>query len=315
LPSDYLFPLELLAGAGRRIIFYDQAGCGRSAGVHAADGASGGALDFFVAELRRLVDNELGLRNQPFHLLGHGWGGILALEAAARSGDQLRVKGIVAASTPASYSDLIAGRRAAARRALGEEGAAKLERADAALADAPSAAAATPDQAALQELKALATAYDGAVVCRALAGGGAVYDPTGAKACVAASRAARARPTLVAGSGAGAGASGAALSRRLNGGRFFQEAGELQGWRAPALPEGVSVLATRGEFDEVPESSADALASSVSSPSMGGGLSRSRTFAGAGSFAHIDAWESYVTEVERWLSAVEGSDVSATVGA
>jgi pimeloyl-ACP methyl ester carboxylesterase len=307
LPSDYLESLELLAGTGRRVIFYDQAGCGRSAGVMASGGVKeGGAVDFYVQELRGLATALALGSGQPFHLLGHGWGGILALEYASRYGGDGQVKGIVAASTPAAYADLVEGRRAAARRALGEQGAAKLEKADEALASASSAAAAAAAAGDLQELKLLASAYDSQVVCRSLAGGGAAFDTAGVKACVAASRAARARPTLIAGSGAGAGRSSAALSRRLNGGRSFAEAGELKGWEAPVLPAGVALLATRGEYDEVEQSSAEAL---VRRAAGAGATSKSVTFPGAGSYAHLDAWESYTTEVERWLSGVEGSEV------
>jgi pimeloyl-ACP methyl ester carboxylesterase len=323
LPSDYLSSLELLAGAGRRVVFYDQAGCGRSAGVRADAGAGGeaggaGAIAFYKRELDRLVRRDLGISG-PLHLLGHGWGGILALEYAAEHGASGGgVASVVAASTPAAYADLVEGRRAAAARALGAQGAARLEAADAALASAPSAAAATASSSSssssstsLEELRELAQKYDAQVVCRALGGGGAAFDASGPRACVAAARAARARPAIVAGSGAGAGASAAALVRRLNGGRFFEAAGELAGWTAPALPAGVAVLATRGEFDEVPASSADAL---VRRAKDGGAASSSKavTFPGAGSYAHLDAWEPYCAEVETWLSGVEGSAVSLT---
>lgn len=313
LPSDYLFSLELLAGAGRRVVFYDQAGCGRSAGVGAADAAllssssssSSPAVAFYKGELDRLIRRDLKIEG-PVHLLGHGWGGILALEYAASN--DANVTGVVAASTPASYSDLIAGRRAAAASALGDEGAARLERADAALSGAPSAAAAASSaSSSVEELRALAQRYDAQVVCRALAGGGAAFDASGPRACVAAARAARARPPIVAGSGAGAGTSSAALVRALNGGRFFEAAGELAGWEAPALPSGVAVLSTRGEHDEVSEDSSKALVERA--VGAGGKQSKSVTFPGAGSYAHLDAWEPYVSAVETWLSGVEGSEV------
>jgi pimeloyl-ACP methyl ester carboxylesterase len=320
LPSDYLSSLELLAGAGRRVVFYDQAGCGRSAGVGAdaallsspspsSSASSSSALAFYKAELDRLIRRDLKIEG-PVHLLGHGWGGILALEYAASSAPSGGVASVVAASTPSSYQDLIAGRRAAAVRALGEEGAARLEKADAALSGAESpAAAASSSASSVEELCALAQRYDAQVVCRALGGGGAAFDASGPRACVAAARAARARPPIVAGSGAGAGASSAALVRALNGGRFFEAEGELKGWEAPALPAGVSVLATRGEFDEVSEASARGL---VQRAAAGEGKKSSKavTFSGAGSYAHLDAWEPYCAEVETWLSGVEGSKVS-----
>jgi len=348
LPSDYLGSLELLAGAGRRVVFYDQAGCGRSAGagsdasaralLEKGGGGNGaaGAVAFYVDELERLISRDLKVEG-PVHLLGHGWGGILALEYAARQRPaaesataggkttggkkpSARVASVVAASTPAAYADLIAGRRAAAVRALGEQGAARLERADAALSGSASAAAAAGGADGLEDLRALAQAYDGRVVCRALL---SAKDGGGPRACVAAARAARARPSLVAGSGAGAGVSSAALARRLNGGRFFEAGGELEGWAAPALPAGVPVLATRGEFDELSVADAEKLLRRAVSPSSAGGDSGSSaaslaaaakskvvSFPGAGSYAHLDSWEPYLTEIESWLSAVEGSKVS-----
>lgn len=72
LPSDYLEPLEVL-GDERRVVVYDQLGCGRS--DKPADETLW-RLETFVDDLERLT-SDLGL--ERFHLLGHSWGGLLAL--------------------------------------------------------------------------------------------------------------------------------------------------------------------------------------------------------------------------------------------
>jgi proline-specific peptidase len=71
-PSYYLEPLEALC-SDRRVVVYDQLGAGRS---DAPDDASLWTMGTFVEDLHRLMI-ELGL--DRFHLLGHSWGGVLAL--------------------------------------------------------------------------------------------------------------------------------------------------------------------------------------------------------------------------------------------
>jgi proline-specific peptidase len=71
-PSYYLEPLEAL-GEDRRVIVYDQLGAGRS---DAPDESSLWTVENFVEDLHRLT-TQLGLGR--FHLLGHSWGGVLAL--------------------------------------------------------------------------------------------------------------------------------------------------------------------------------------------------------------------------------------------
>ena len=73
---DYLEPLSALADSGRRIVFYDQLGCGRS--DHPHDPSLWG-VDLFVEEVAA-VRAALGLSR--VHLLGQSWGGMLALEVA-----------------------------------------------------------------------------------------------------------------------------------------------------------------------------------------------------------------------------------------
>ncbi len=75
---DYLEPLAALAH-GRRVIFYDQLGCGRSDHPH---DESLWSAELFEAELGALRA-ALGL--DRCHLLGQSWGGGLALAHAARA--------------------------------------------------------------------------------------------------------------------------------------------------------------------------------------------------------------------------------------
>jgi proline-specific peptidase len=96
--SDYLGRLGEL-GTGRRVVFYDQLGCGRS---KAPDGPGLNQLARFVAELRA-VRRMLGLRR--VHLFGHSWGGWLALEYL--SGKPDGVASVTLASTSASLAEHI----------------------------------------------------------------------------------------------------------------------------------------------------------------------------------------------------------------
>jgi proline-specific peptidase len=73
---DYLEPLEGMAATGRRVIFYDQLGCGNS------DDPQNPAMytvDLYVEEVD-VVRRALGL--EDVHILGQSWGGMLAMEYA-----------------------------------------------------------------------------------------------------------------------------------------------------------------------------------------------------------------------------------------
>jgi proline-specific peptidase len=74
MAHDYLEPLEALAETGRRVIFYDQLGCGRS--DHPND-PSLWQIELFVDEVQA-IRSALGL--ERIHLLGQSWGGFLAQE-------------------------------------------------------------------------------------------------------------------------------------------------------------------------------------------------------------------------------------------
>jgi proline-specific peptidase len=76
MPHDYLEPLEAIAATGRRVIFYDQLGCGNSDQPH---DPSLWTVPLFVDELA-VIRTALAL--DRVHLLGQSWGGMLAMEYA-----------------------------------------------------------------------------------------------------------------------------------------------------------------------------------------------------------------------------------------
>ena len=80
MPSQYLAPLTALADE-RTVVLYDQLGCGRS---ERPDDRSLWTVSRAVAELEA-VRRALGL--DRVHLLGHSWGGFLALASAAEHPD------------------------------------------------------------------------------------------------------------------------------------------------------------------------------------------------------------------------------------
>jgi proline-specific peptidase len=94
VPHDYLGDLARLADGGRAVVFYDQLGCGKS--DHPDDPALW-VMRTFVDEVAAVRD-ALGL--ERVHLLGHSWGGWLALEYAL--GRPLGLVSLVLASTCAS---------------------------------------------------------------------------------------------------------------------------------------------------------------------------------------------------------------------
>jgi L-proline amide hydrolase len=100
IPHDYLEPLEELADTGRPIVFYDQLGCGNSDQPH---DPSLWSVELFLEELTT-VRQELGLGH--IHLLGHSWGGMLAMEYALTQPAGLA--SLILASSPANLPQWIA---------------------------------------------------------------------------------------------------------------------------------------------------------------------------------------------------------------
>ena len=91
---DYLESLASLTATGRRVIFYDQQGCGNS---DQPNDPGRWTVNFYVRELDA-VRRHLGLEH--CHILGQSWGGMLLMEYLAT-----RPAGVVSAtiaSSPAS---------------------------------------------------------------------------------------------------------------------------------------------------------------------------------------------------------------------
>ena len=93
-PHDYLEPLEALVETGRRIVFYDQIGCGNSWIQKPADFWT---VELFVAEVEAVRD-ALGL--DRIHLFGSSWGGMLAMEYALTQ--PVGLASLILSSSPAS---------------------------------------------------------------------------------------------------------------------------------------------------------------------------------------------------------------------
>ena len=92
----YLTSLNDLAENGRQVIYYDQSGCGRS---KAPSNPGRWTPAFFVEELQALHKY---LNLEHFHLLGHSWGGMLAIYFAHTRPRGLA--GLVLASSPVSIA-------------------------------------------------------------------------------------------------------------------------------------------------------------------------------------------------------------------
>jgi proline-specific peptidase len=97
---DYLEPLEAMAETGRRAIFYDQIGCGKS---DLPDDPSLWTVETFVDELGRIREH-LGL--ERLHIFGNSWGGMLAMEYALTG--PTGVASMIVASSPASVPQWVA---------------------------------------------------------------------------------------------------------------------------------------------------------------------------------------------------------------
>ena len=96
VPHDYLESLEAMAATGRRVIFYDQLGCGNSTHV---DNPALWTVDLFVEEVD-VVRKALGL--ERIHLLGQSWGGMLTMQYMLTQ--PKGIASITIASSPSSMS-------------------------------------------------------------------------------------------------------------------------------------------------------------------------------------------------------------------
>lgn len=94
MPHDRLEPLKALVETGRPVVFYDQLGCGNS---DRPNNPSLWSIELFLDELAT-VRRALGL--DQIHLLGHSWGGMLAMEYALTQPDG--ILSLILASSPAS---------------------------------------------------------------------------------------------------------------------------------------------------------------------------------------------------------------------
>jgi L-proline amide hydrolase len=103
MAHDYLRNLAALAGTGRRVVHYDQLGCGRS--THLPDAPEDfWTPELFVDEFANLVA-ALGL--DRYHVAGQSWGGMLGAEIAVRRPAGLASLAIL--NSPASMELWVAG--------------------------------------------------------------------------------------------------------------------------------------------------------------------------------------------------------------
>lgn len=97
---DYLEPMEALAATGRRVIFYDQLGCGNSA---TPSNPSLWTVGLYIEEVDA-IRKALGLNR--VHLLGQSWGGMLGMEYALTQPAGLT--SLIIESSPASMTQWVA---------------------------------------------------------------------------------------------------------------------------------------------------------------------------------------------------------------
>jgi proline-specific peptidase len=94
---DYLWSLAAMAQSGRRVIFYDQIGCGLS---HINESKPEmWTVDLYCEEID-VVRKALGL--ERLHLLGQSWGGMLAMEYLIR-----QPRGVASATIASSPASMI----------------------------------------------------------------------------------------------------------------------------------------------------------------------------------------------------------------
>ena len=100
-PHDYLESLEGLADR-RRVIFFDQLGCGKS---DRPDDDALWTVERFVDEVEAVRQ---GLELDRFHLFGSSWGGMLAMQYALDR-QPPQVESLILCSSPASMTRWVEG--------------------------------------------------------------------------------------------------------------------------------------------------------------------------------------------------------------
>jgi L-proline amide hydrolase len=96
---QYLEPLDVLTESGRRVIFYDQIGCGRS------DRPTDPAFYETQTFVDELVTLRVALGLDRVHLIGQSWGGMLAMQYALERPPGLA--SIVVADSPADMGQWV----------------------------------------------------------------------------------------------------------------------------------------------------------------------------------------------------------------
>eukprot|EP00898_Chlorokybus_atmophyticus_P002561 jgi/Chlat1/3305/Chrsp22S00252 len=256
--SAYLESLELLTSQDRQIAFYDQFGCGYSQLGSSPAPLSIPLLLDELAAVRKSFDFK------EMHVLGHGTGGMLALEYLLSSGkDAGGVASVTLVSTPPSYARLVDDRRARLD-ALSPATRDTLLAGD----DKSFGGYAVSLDATYREAL---SEYERAFVCRSRP---ATDD------CVREA------------------AAPASVASELCGSRTFSTAGKLAGWdlsdRLNQLTTPTMVMC--GDSDEIFPSTARAMQGVIPAAEL-------HIFYDSGSFAHIDAWEPFLETVDGFMKA------------
>lgn len=109
MPSQYLESLELLAGNDRRVLFYDSIGCGNS---WVASGRKGPPPEAYTLDLlvKEIAEVKAAAGLDRCHVLGHGFGGMMAVQALA-DGRLPGVATLTLLSAAPSWAALVSERR------------------------------------------------------------------------------------------------------------------------------------------------------------------------------------------------------------
>ncbi|KAF2756443.1 proline-specific pep [Pseudovirgaria hyperparasitica] len=100
---DYLLPLSDIA-SHFPLVFYDQIGNGKSTHLPSKAGDEAfWSVDLFRAELDNLLEH-LGISDRTIDVYGHSWGGMLAVEWAAKSPSAVRLRRLVISNSLASMT-------------------------------------------------------------------------------------------------------------------------------------------------------------------------------------------------------------------